>query len=51
MLQQLTRRVLESALEDEAVDQLGYDKHAQAGRNSRSGTRLKTVITDVGRSR
>ncbi|MGH3661035.1 MAG: IS256 family transposase [Micromonosporaceae bacterium] len=51
LLQQLTRRVLESALEGEISDHLGYDKHDPAGRdggNSRNGARSKTVLTDVG---
>ncbi|MDX3425841.1 IS256 family transposase, partial [Streptomyces sp. ME02-6985-2c] len=51
LLQQLTKRLLESALEDEITDHLGYDKHDPAGRNggnSRNGTRSKTVLTDVG---
>lgn len=51
MLQQLTKLVLESALEGEITDHLGYDKHDPAGRgtgNSRNGTRSKTVLTDVG---
>ncbi|WP_435130762.1 IS256 family transposase [Actinacidiphila sp. bgisy144] len=51
LLQQLTKRVLESALEGEITDHLGYDKHDAAGRNSgnsRNGTRTKTVLTDVG---
>jgi putative transposase len=51
MLQQLTKLVLESALEGEITDHLGYDKHDPAGRgtgNSRNGTRPKTVLTDVG---
>ncbi len=51
LLQQLTKRVLESALEGEVTDHLGYDKHDPAGRssgNSRNGTRSKTVTTDVG---
>ncbi|WP_408610583.1 IS256 family transposase [Lentzea terrae] len=51
MLQQLTKLVLESALEGEMTDHLGYDKHDPAGRgtgNSRNGTRSKTVLTDVG---
>lgn len=51
LLQQLTKRVLESALEGEITDHLGYDKHDAAGRNSgnsRNGTRSKTVLTDVG---
>ncbi len=42
LLQQLTKRVLESALEGEITDHLGYDKHDVAGRgsgNSRNGTR------------
>lgn len=51
MLQQLTKLVLESALEGEITDHLGYDKHDPSGRgtgNSRNGTRSKTVLTDVG---
>ncbi|MCZ9348780.1 IS256 family transposase [Streptomyces mutabilis] len=51
LLQQLTKRLLESALEGEITDHLGYDKHDPAGRNggnSRNGTRSKTVLTDVG---
>nr|WP_239106391.1 transposase [Streptomyces rubrogriseus] len=48
--QQLTKRVLESALEGEITDQVGYDMHDAACRNSgnsRDGTRSKTVLTDV----
>ena len=51
LLQQLTKRVLESALEGEITDHVGYDKHDSAGQNSgnsRNGHRSKTVITDVG---
>ncbi|PWI46210.1 IS256 family transposase [Streptomyces sp. ICBB 8177] len=51
LLQQLTKRVLESALEGEITDHLGYEKHDVAGRgsgNSRNGSRAKTVLTDVG---
>nr|WP_233611638.1 IS256 family transposase [Amycolatopsis sp. WAC 01376] len=51
VLQQLTKRLLESALEGEITDHLGYDKHDPAGRgtgNSRNGARSKTVLTDVG---
>jgi transposase-like protein len=51
LLQQLTKRVLESALEGEITDHLGYDKHDPAGRNSgnsRNGSRAKTVLTDIG---
>lgn len=49
--QMLTKRVLESALEGEITDHLGYEKHDPAGKNngnSRNGTRAKTVLTDVG---
>ena len=51
LLQQLTKRLLESALEGELTDHLGYDRHDPAGRdsgNSRNGHRSKTVLTDVG---
>jgi transposase-like protein len=51
VLQQLTKRFLESALEGEITDHLGYDKHDPAGRgtgNSRNGARSKTVLTDIG---
>jgi transposase-like protein len=51
VLQQLTKRLLESALDGEITDHLGYDRHDPAGRNtgnSRNGTRTKTVLTDVG---
>jgi putative transposase len=46
LLGALTKRVLESALEGEITDHLGYDKHERAGHeggNSRNGTRSKTV--------
>jgi putative transposase len=51
LLQQLTKRVLESALDGEITDHLGYDRHDPAGKasgNSRNGHRSKTVTTDVG---
>jgi transposase-like protein len=51
LLQQLTKRLLESALEGEMTDHLGYDRHDTAGKNSgnsRNGKRSKTVVTDVG---
>ena len=51
VLQQLTRQFLESALEGEITDHLGYGKHDPAGHNSgnsRNGSRAKTVLTDVG---
>lgn len=51
LLQMLTKRVLESPLEGEITDHLGYEKHDPARKNngnSRNGTRAKTVLTDVG---
>ncbi|MFI6063324.1 IS256 family transposase [Streptomyces sp. NPDC051286] len=49
LLQQLTKRILESALEGEITDHLGHEKHERAeSGNTRNGTRSKTVITDVG---
>jgi transposase-like protein len=51
VLQQLTKRLLEAALDGEITDHLGYGKHDPAGRdggNSRNGSRAKTVLTDVG---
>src|SRR3954471_6299012 len=51
LLQQLTKRVIEAALDGEVTDHLGYDKHDPAGKNggnSRNGARAKTVLTDVG---
>lgn len=53
VLQQLTKRLLESALEGETTDHLGYERDDPAGRNganSRNGHRTKTVLTGVGRS-
>jgi transposase-like protein len=46
-----TKNVLETALEAELSEHLGYDKHDPAGRNranSRNGTRSKTVLTEIG---
>ena len=51
LLADLTKQVLETGLEVEMEDHLGYRKHAVEGRNhdnSRNGTRAKTVITEVG---
>ena len=51
LLNQLTKRVLETALEEEMTDHLGYDKHDPVGRNqgnTRNGTRAKTVLTEIG---
>jgi putative transposase len=47
----LTTTVLETALDEELAEHLGYDKHDPGGRNggnSRNGTRSKTVLIDVG---
>jgi putative transposase len=47
----LTKRVLETGLEAELSEHLGYEKHAVEGRdggNSRNGTRSKTVLTEIG---
>jgi putative transposase len=51
LLTGLTKTVLETALEAELDEHLGYPKHAVEGNNSdnsRNGTRSKTVLTDVG---
>jgi putative transposase len=51
LLTRLTKSVLETALEAEMAEHLGYDKHDPMGRNggnSRNGTRTKTVLTEIG---
>jgi transposase-like protein len=51
LLGQLTKRVIEGALDGEMDDHLGYSKHDPDGRNggnSRNGHWGKTVITDTG---
>lgn len=51
LLALLTKKVVESALEGEMDDHLGYAKHDPAGRNtgnSRNGRRGKTVLTEAG---
>jgi putative transposase len=51
LLQRLTKLVVESALDGEITDHLGYDKHDPAGTNSgnsRNGVRTKTVLTEIG---
>ena len=51
VLQQLTKRFLEAALEAEMDEHLGCDRHDAAGRNggnSRNGKRGKTLLTEVG---
>jgi hypothetical protein len=50
LLTGLTRQVLETALEVEMADHLGYDRHDRAGHgsgNSRNGSTAKTARTDV----
>ncbi|MGB4777534.1 MAG: IS256 family transposase [Microbacterium sp.] len=51
LLAQLTKLVVESALEGELTDHLGYDKHEKggsSGQNARNGKRSKTVISKAG---
>jgi transposase-like protein len=51
LLGRLTKVVVESALEGEMDDHLGYGKHDPTGRNggnSRNGTRPKTLVTEAG---
>src|SRR5437588_1873988 len=51
LLNQLTKNVLETALDAEMAEHLGYDKHDPVGRgsgNSRNGIRAKTVLTEIG---
>jgi len=51
LLAGLTKTVLETALEAEMTEHLGYEAHEAAGRdggNSRNGTRSKTVLTEIG---
>ena len=51
LLRQVTKQLLEAALEGEMDAHLGYDKHDPIGRNganSRNGRRSKTLLTDVG---
>jgi transposase-like protein len=50
LLKALTKTVIETALEEEMSEHLGYDKHEPMGRNrgnSRNGTRTKTVLTNA----
>jgi hypothetical protein len=50
LLKSLTKTVLETALEEEFSEHLGYDNHDPVGRNlgnSRNGYRWKTVVTDA----
>jgi putative transposase len=50
LLKQLTKTVLETALNEEMTEHLGYEKHDPAGAgtgNIRNGTRGKTVLTEA----
>src|SRR4029453_10203766 len=51
LLKQLTKTVLETALNEEMTEHLGYEKHdpppgGVGGGNIRNGTRTKTVLTE-----
>jgi putative transposase len=51
LLKQLTKRLLERAMQAEMTDHLGYEKHAPAGKksgNSRNGDYKKTVKGEFG---
>src|SRR6476659_4804322 len=51
LLTALVRQVLQTGLEVEMTDHLGYQRHAIEGRgtgNSRNGTTAKTVTTEIG---
>lgn len=49
LLAELTKRVVEAALEGEITGHLGYEKHERGeADNSRNGTRTKTVQTKGG---
>jgi transposase-like protein len=50
LLKQLTKSVLETALNEEITEHLGHEKHGPAGSetgNVRNGTRAKTVLTEA----
>ena len=50
LLKQLTKAVLETALNQEMTEHLGHDKHGPAGNeagNVRNGSRPKTVLTEA----
>jgi putative transposase len=52
LLTGLVRQVLQTGLEVEMTDHLGYERHAAEGRgsgNSRNGLTTKTVTTEVGK--
>jgi len=48
LLKAITKTVIETALDEELSEHLGYDRHGPAGRasgNSRNGSRSKSVPT------
>ena len=50
LLKQLTKTVLETALNQEMTEHLGHEKHGPAASetgNVRNGTRAKTVLTEA----
>lgn len=50
LLKQLTKTVIETALDEELTEHLGYERHDTAAKvtaNSRNGTRPKTVLTET----
>jgi hypothetical protein len=50
LLKALTKTVIETALEEETSEHLGYGKHETVGRNrgnSRNGKRAKTMLSDA----
>ena len=50
LLKAVTKTVIETVLEEEMSEHLGYDKHELVGRkrgNSRNGKQSKTVLTDA----
>src|SRR4051794_31679272 len=48
LLKQLTKTVLETALDEELTEHLGHDKHSPSETgNVRNGTRPKTVLTEA----
>jgi transposase-like protein len=52
LLTGLVRQVLQTRLEVEMTDHLGYERHAAVGRgsgNSRNGATAKTVTTEIGK--
>ncbi len=50
LLKQLTKTVIETALDEELTEHLGYERHDASAKdtaNSRNGTRSKTVLTET----